>query len=56
MPQAINNWQMDQKNDLSQPAAKPKYISTFRALSGYIKPHRWAFIVVFICSLIAIAS
>jgi ATP-binding cassette subfamily B multidrug efflux pump len=56
MPQAINNWQMDQKNDLNQPAAKPKYISTFRALSGYIKPHRWAFIGVFICSLIAIAS
>jgi ATP-binding cassette subfamily B multidrug efflux pump len=54
--QAIKNWQMDQKADLNQPEIKPKYISTFRALSGYIKPHRLAFIGVFLCSLVAIAS
>ncbi|MDQ0060393.1 ABC transporter ATP-binding protein [Paenibacillus harenae] len=56
MPQAINNWQMDQKADLSQPAAKPKYISTFRALSSYAKPHWLAFLGVFLFTIIAIAA
>ncbi|WP_337098337.1 ABC transporter ATP-binding protein [Paenibacillus sp. YIM B09110] len=56
MPQAINNWQMDQKADLSQPAAKPKYISTFRALGGYAKPHWLAFLGVFLFTIIAIAA
>ena len=56
MAQAINNWQMDQKADLSLPAPKPKYISTFRVLFGYAKAHRLAFLGVFGCILIAIAA
>ncbi|MCR2804700.1 ABC transporter ATP-binding protein [Paenibacillus soyae] len=56
MAQAINNWQMDQKADLSEPKAKPKYISTFRALSGYIKEHRLTFILFIACTLVAIAA
>lgn len=56
MPQAIKNWQMDQKAELNGPAVKPKYISTFRVLSKYIKPHRLAFIGVFFCTIIAIAA
>ncbi|MGG1598978.1 ABC transporter ATP-binding protein [Paenibacillus naphthalenovorans] len=55
-PQAIHNWQMDQKADLNQPEQKPQYISAFRALSGYIRLHLWAFIGVFCCTLIAILS
>ncbi|MDQ0112091.1 ABC transporter ATP-binding protein [Paenibacillus harenae] len=56
MPQAINNWQMDQKTDLSKPAAKPKYISTFRALSSYAKPHWLAFLGVFLFTVVAISA
>lgn len=56
MPQAINNWQMDQKADLNGPAAKPKYISTFRALMSYAKPHWLAFTGVFLFTIIAIAA
>ncbi len=55
-PQAIHNWQMDQKADLNQTEQKPQYISAFRALSGYIRLHLWAFIGVFCCTLIAILS
>lgn len=40
MAQAINNWQLDQKADLNAPQSKPKYISTFRALSGYMKEYK----------------
>lgn len=53
---AINNWQLDQKTDLSLPEQKPQYVSAFRALSGYVKPHLWAFAGVFLCTLIAILS
>lgn len=56
MPQAINNWQMDQKADINGPTAKPKYFSTFRVLMRYIKPHRLAFIGVFFSTIIAIAA
>jgi ATP-binding cassette subfamily B multidrug efflux pump len=56
MAQAINNWQMDQKADLSEPKAKPKYISTFRALSGYMKEHRLTFAGFIFCTFIAIAA
>nr|WP_223829463.1 ABC transporter ATP-binding protein [Paenibacillus arenilitoris] len=38
------------------PEQKPQYVSAFRALSGYIKPHIWAFVGVFFCTLIAILS
>lgn len=54
--QAIHNWQMDQKTDPNLPEQKPQYISAFRALSGYVKPHFLAFIGVFICTIIAISS
>ncbi|WP_317972006.1 ABC transporter ATP-binding protein [Paenibacillus sp. CCS19] len=47
---------MDQKADLNQPEQKPQYVSAFRALSGYIKPHRWGFITVLCCTIIAILS
>ncbi|MDH6670035.1 ATP-binding cassette subfamily B multidrug efflux pump [Paenibacillus sp. LBL] len=56
MAQAINNWQMDQKADLNAPQAKPKYISTFRALSGYMKEHRLTFAGFIGCTLIAISA
>ncbi|MFC4779028.1 ABC transporter ATP-binding protein [Paenibacillus sp. GCM10023252] len=56
MAQAINNWQMDQKADLNEPKAKPKYISTFRALSGYIREHRLTFIGFIACTLVAISA
>ncbi|MBD2867886.1 ABC transporter ATP-binding protein [Paenibacillus arenilitoris] len=54
--QAIHNWQADQKADPNMPEQKPQYVSAFRALSGYIKPHIWAFVGVFFCTLIAILS
>lgn len=54
--QAIHNWQTDQKADPNLPEQKPQYISAFRALSGYVRPHIWAFIGVFCCTLIAILS
>ncbi|WP_246427732.1 ABC transporter ATP-binding protein [Paenibacillus phyllosphaerae] len=47
---------MDQKADLNMPEQKPQYVSAFRALSVYIKPHRWSFIAVFCCTLIAILT
>jgi ATP-binding cassette subfamily B multidrug efflux pump len=56
MAQAINNWQMDQKADLSAPQVKPKYISTFKALSGYIQEHRLTFAGFIVCTLIAITA
>lgn len=56
MAQAIQNWQMDQKADLSTPAPKPKYISAFRAISEYAKPHWLTFTGVFFCILIAITA
>ena len=56
MQQAIHNWQQDQKADPNMPEQKPQYVSAFRALSGYVKPHLWKFIGVFICTLIAISS
>ncbi|TFE22838.1 ABC transporter ATP-binding protein [Cohnella luojiensis] len=55
MPQAINNWQMDQKADLGK-APKPQYRSAFRTLASYSKPHRLTFFLVFICTIIAIAA
>jgi ATP-binding cassette subfamily B protein len=54
--QAIHNWQMDQKADPNLPEQKPQYVSAFRALSGYVRPHIWAFIGVFCCTVIAILS
>lgn len=54
--QAIHNWQTDQKADPNLPEQKPQYVSAFRALSGYVRPHIWAFIGVFCCTLIAILS
>ena len=56
MAQAINNWQMDQKADLHAPQAKPKYISTFKALSGYMREHRLTFAGFILCTLIAITA
>jgi len=54
--QAIHNWQADQKADPNQPEQKPEYVSAFRTLSVYARPHLWAFIGVFCCTLIAILS
>ncbi|WP_139995770.1 ABC transporter ATP-binding protein [Paenibacillus paridis] len=54
--QAIHNWQADQKGDPNMPEQKPEYISAFRTLSGYARPHLWSFIGVFCCTLIAILS
>ncbi|MCA0756061.1 ABC transporter ATP-binding protein/permease [Paenibacillus sp. N4] len=54
--QAIHNWQADQKSDLSQADQKPQYVSAFRALSGYVRPHIWAFVGVLCCTVIAILS
>ncbi|MBN2983726.1 ABC transporter ATP-binding protein [Cohnella algarum] len=56
MAQAINNWQTDRKADLNEPKEKPKYISTFRALSGYIGEHRRTFAGFIACTLIAIMA
>lgn len=56
MAQAINNWQLDQKADLNAPQSKPKYISTFRALSGYMKEYRLIFAGFIGCTLIAISA
>ncbi|OIA99592.1 ABC transporter [Paenibacillus sp. LC231] len=56
MAQAINNWQLDQKADLNAPHSKPKYISTFRALSGYMKEYRLIFAGFIGCTLIAISA
>ncbi|AYB42941.1 ABC transporter ATP-binding protein [Paenibacillus lautus] len=56
MAQAINNWQLDQKADLNAPQSKPKYVSTFRALSGYMKEHRLTFAGFIGCTLIAISA
>ncbi|MBU5344581.1 ABC transporter ATP-binding protein [Paenibacillus lautus] len=56
MAQAINNWQLDQKADLNAPQSKPKYISTFRALSGYMKEYRLIFVGFIGCTLIAISA
>lgn len=57
MAQAINHSQADQKaSDLKGSRAKPKYISTFRALSGYIKEHRLTFIGFIACTLVAISA
>ncbi len=53
--QAINNWQMDQKADLNAPQPKPN-ISTFKALSGYMKEHRLTFAGFIGCTLIAISA
>nr|WP_245375533.1 ABC transporter ATP-binding protein [Paenibacillus eucommiae] len=38
------------------PEQKPEYVSAFRALSGYARPHLWSFIAVIGCTLIAILS
>ncbi|MFB9329177.1 ABC transporter ATP-binding protein [Paenibacillus aurantiacus] len=54
--QAIHNRQADQKADPNQPEAKPQYVSAFRALSGYVKPHRWSLAAVFGCTVVAILS
>lgn len=55
-----HNWQLDQKlgqhADKKNPEQKPQYVSAFRALSGYVKPHIWALVGVFICTVIAILS
>lgn len=56
MAQAINNWQLDQKADLNAPQSKPKYISTFRALSAYMKEYRLIFAGFIGCTLIAISA
>lgn len=56
MAQAIRNWQLDQKADLGGPKGKPKYISSFKALSGYMKEHRLTFAGFIGCTLIAITA
>ncbi|GBF72934.1 ABC transporter [Paenibacillus sp. 598K] len=56
MAQAINNWQMDQKADLNAPKEQVKYISTFKALSGYMRAHRLTFAGFILCTLIAITA
>ena len=56
LPQSSHNWQMDQKIDPNMKAPKPEYIPAFRTLLRYIKPHIWAFIGVFVCTIIAIMS
>lgn len=55
MPQAINNWKMDQKDGQGK-QPKPQYRSAFRILSSYISPHRFTFAMVAICTIIAVAS
>ncbi|QKS43335.1 ABC transporter ATP-binding protein (plasmid) [Paenibacillus cellulosilyticus] len=47
---------MDQKADVNQPEPKPQYVSAFRAMSGYIRPHLWGFTLVLCCTIIAILS
>lgn len=54
--QAIHNWQMDQKSDLSSAEQNPEYVSAFRILSTYAKPHIFGFIGVFCFTVIAILS
>lgn len=54
--QAIHNWQADQKADPNLPEPKPEYVPAFRTLSSYARPHLWAFLGVFCCTLIAILS
>ncbi|MFC4100195.1 ABC transporter ATP-binding protein [Paenibacillus xanthanilyticus] len=54
--QAIHNWQADQKGDPGRQDEKPQYISAFKALSGYVKPHRWALAGVMVCTVVAILS
>ncbi|NMO94602.1 ABC transporter ATP-binding protein [Paenibacillus lemnae] len=56
MAQAIRNWEMDQKADLNEPQSKPKYISTFKALSSYMKEHRLTFAAFIGCTLMAITA
>lgn len=56
MAQAIRNWQADQKADLNAPQGKPEYISSFKALSGYMKEHRLTFAGFIGCTLIAITA
>ncbi|WP_424767397.1 ABC transporter ATP-binding protein [Paenibacillus sp. sgz302251] len=56
MPQAIKKGESDRKTELKQPEVKTKYLSTFRVLTGYIKPHRLTFVGVFFCTLIAITA
>lgn len=55
MPQPTENQQMEQKGEQGK---KPKYQyrSAFRILGSYVIPHRITFILVFICTIIAIAS
>lgn len=55
MPQAINNWQMDQKAAMGK-QQKPEYKSAFRILGSYVKPHRNTFLLVAVCTVIAIAA
>ncbi|OMF21475.1 ABC transporter [Paenibacillus sp. FSL H8-0548] len=57
MPHPNNNQNIEQKADVSkQPKPKYEYRSAFRILSSYIAPHRITFALVFICTIIAIAS
>ncbi|GFN31712.1 ABC transporter ATP-binding protein [Paenibacillus xylaniclasticus] len=54
--QAIHNWQLDQKSDPNLPEQKPQYVSAFRALSRYVRPHLVSFGLVFLFTIIAILS
>jgi ABC-type multidrug transport system, ATPase and permease components len=56
MPTAINNWQTDRKNGVPGKQEKPEYLSAFRILGSYVRPHRITFAWVIVCTLIAISS
>nr|WP_246070464.1 ABC transporter ATP-binding protein [Paenibacillus kobensis] len=47
---------MDQKADPNMPEQKPQYVSAFRALSRYVRPHIVSFSLVFLFTIIAILS
>ncbi|SFL59546.1 ATP-binding cassette, subfamily B [Paenibacillus sp. 1_12] len=55
MLQAVNNWQMDQKANIGK-QPKPQYRSAFRILGSYTGAHRFTFVLVVICTIIAISA
>lgn len=60
MANSIRNWEADQRAEQqtgqNQPKPDIKYISAFRALSAFAKPHKWSFTLIFFCTLLAIAA
>ncbi|MFD1955285.1 ABC transporter ATP-binding protein [Paenibacillus thailandensis] len=55
MRQDINNWQSDRNADPGK-KPKPQYRSAFRILGSYVRPHRLAFALVIVCTVIAIGA